>query len=384
MTKLMLQAKAATITVEVQTGRLSLTSYGDRAIDALCDVAARANPKRGFLIVSRILGRHLPARPSAMRQAMDELGALIPGDAPGPVVILGMAETATALGQGVFAAYRRLNPDTRAIYLQTSRQKVSDAHLIASFEEGHSHATTHLIQLLDADILATVRSARTLVIVDDECSTGRTFIACAEAMRAAMPLIECIETCCITDWSNGSYISHMPIKTTGHALLHGAMEWEPAQISAPATLPTGSNRPGLAPKNGMHSRTGLFAPEQALRPTYLPVPGERVLVLGEGEHSYEALLAAEEMERAGAIAAVQCITRSPALPGHAMRSVSAFSDSYGSGAPCYLYNLLGHNPDHVVIVSEVEAEQVAQATAALEALGAHIPVTRLFCRYGSS
>src|SRR3546814_3785959 len=44
-------------------------------------------------------------------------------------------------------------------------------------------------------------------------------------------------------------------------------------------------------------------------------PNERILVLGEGEHSYEALLVAEEIEQKGGVAAVQCITRSPALLG---------------------------------------------------------------------
>src|SRR3546814_5484099 len=74
-------------------------------LDAFCDFAARANPKRGFLIVSKVLGRHLPASPNAIRGAMDELGQKLPADLPGPIVFLGMAETATALGQGVFAAY---------------------------------------------------------------------------------------------------------------------------------------------------------------------------------------------------------------------------------------------------------------------------------------
>ncbi|MEO7692237.1 MAG: phosphoribosyltransferase domain-containing protein [Sphingomonas sp.] len=371
------------MTVEIQTGRLSLTSFGNPDIQAYCDVAARANPKRGFLIVSRILGRHLPTRPCVMRRAMDDLGAMIPRNLPEPVIILGMAETATALGQGTFAAYRRLNPSARAIYLQTSRQALSDARTIASFEEGHSHATTHLVQISDADVSEMAGSARTLIIVDDECSTGQTFIACAEAMRAALPRLERIETCCITDWSDGAFVSRMPLETAGHALLYGAMDWTPAQRHAPATLGDASNRRGLAPNNGMRSRTGIVDPEQAHRPTYSPAAGERVLVLGEGEHSYEALLVAEELERAGAIAAVQCITRSPALRGNAMRSVSAFTDSYGSGAPCYLYNLLGHDPDHVVIVAEVDADQVAQARAALAQLGADIPVTRLLCRYGS-
>lgn len=377
----MLQARAATMTVEIVTGRLTLTAADGCDIASWCDVAARANPKRGFLIVSTVLGRHLPARPAAMRGVMDDLGAMLPADLPEPVVVLGMAETATALGQGVFAAYRRLHPGKSVAYLQTSRQRVERAQVIASFEEGHSHATTHLVQVADAEVEALVRAARTLVIVDDECSTGGTFVAGAAAMLAAMPKLERIETCCITDWSNSSYTALMPRPTTGHALVHGEMSWEPGATYQVAPLPVGSNRPGLAPEDGMRSRTGLTEPEHASRSSLMVEPGERILVLGEGEHSHEALLLAEELERAGAIAAVQCITRSPALPGHAMRSVSNFSDSYGSGAACYLYNLLGHDPDRVVIVSEVEGDQVAEAKAALAALGSDVPVELVLCSY---
>src|SRR3546814_5488944 len=103
----------------------------------------------------------------------------------------------------------------------------------------------------------------------------------------------------------------------------------------------------------MKSRSGLYQPEQASRPEIVVAsdrqllvsegehshaalvaagmikPSERILVLGEGEHSYEALLVAEEIERKGGVAAVQCITRSPALLGFAMETKSTFSDSYG-------------------------------------------------------
>lgn len=374
----------ATIMVEIPTGRLTLSAVRESDINALCDVAARANPKRGFLIVSRVLGRHLPTRPRAMRDTMAALAAMIGDDAPTPVVVLGMAETATALGQGVFAAYRRHRPDLPCAYLQTSRQRVRGARTIASFEEGHSHATTHLVQVIDPKVATIVGSARTLVIVDDECSTGRTFVACAAAMRAAMPMLARIETCCITDWSGGGYVHDMAVTTRRHAMLDGTMRWAPVPAAAATALPVDSNRPGFAPDRGMRSRTGVMASEQACRPPLDARAGERVLVLGEGEHSYEALVCAEELESRGAIAAVQCITRSPALPGAAMRSVSRFTDSYGSGAPCFLYNLLAHEPDRIVIVSEIAGDQITQAHAALAELGADLPVEQVLCTYGGA
>jgi hypothetical protein len=372
-----------TLLVDLPTGTLDLVANGDVNILEYCDFAARANPKRGFLIVSKVLGRHLPARPAAMRGAMDALGAMLPGDLPGSVVFIGMAETATALGQGVFAAYRKANPGKDVIYLQSSRQIVRGAELIASFEEGHSHATTHLVQVADPALVTAVRAARTLVIVDDECSTGGTYLAVAQAMVGVMPQFERIAACCITDWSGGGYIPRMPLPTTAVSILSGAMTWTPAHITHPPVLAAGSNVPGHAPVTGMNSRSGLRAPEAATRAAVGVRPGERVLVLGEGEHSYEALCVAEEIERAGGIAAVQCITRSPALPGAAMQSVSTFRDSYGSGAPCFLYNILGHRPDRIVIVAEVAADQVHDAEAALGALGSDVPVDLLLCTYPS-
>ena len=372
---------APAMTVELSTGTLDLFVDGDVDIDAFCDVAARANPRRGFLIVSRVLGRHLPARPADMRRAMDGLAERIGSDLPGPIVFLGMAETATALGQGCFAAWQARHPGAEAVYLQSSRQRVAGAEVVARFEEGHSHATSHLVQIANPVIRARVAAARSLVIVDDECSTGATFVAAATALLDAMPQLERIETCCITDWSDGSYLDAMPHPAAARAIVGGRMRWSAAASVPPAELAAGSNAPGAAPDAGMNSRTGLLHPESAQRTVVTAVPGEHVLVLGEGEHSYEALLVAEEIERGGGIAAVQCITRSPALLGGAMASKSIFNDSYDSGAPCFLYNMLGHAPARVVIVTEVPADQQVEAQAALAALGSSIPIDVVACRY---
>lgn len=369
------------MTVELSTGTLDLFVDGDTDVDAFCDVAARANPRRGFLIVSRVLGRHLPARPADMRTTMDGLAARVGSDLPGPIVFLGMAETATALGQGCFAAWQARHSGAEAVYLQSSRQRVARAEIVARFEEGHSHATSHLVQIADPAIHTKVAEARSLVIVDDECSTGATFVAAATALLEAMPRLERIETCCITDWSDGGYLAAMPRSAAARAIVGGRMRWSAAAAAPPAELAAGSNAPGAAPDAGMNSRTGLLRPERAQRAAVTAVPGERVLVLGEGEHSYEALLVAEEIETQGGIAAVQCITRSPALLGGAMASKSTFRDSYGSGAPCFLYNMLGHAPDRVVIVSEVPADQQAEAQAALAALGSSVRVDVMACRY---
>ncbi len=366
------------------TGMLELYCKSGVDIATWCAIAARANPKRGFLIVSTVLGRHLPARPAAMRATMDVLAAMLPADLPEPVVVLGMAETATALGQGSFAAYLARHPGKNSIYLQSSRQRASGAQVIAQFEEGHSHATTHLVQVADPAVIAAVAAARSLVIIDDECSTGATFAAAAHALIPAMPLVERIATACITDWSDHAYLDALPRPATAHAIVSGSMRWVPGATEIHAELSVGSNNAGTAPMAGMTSRTGLVAPETVTHPALHVRTAERVLVLGEGEHSYAALLVAETIEAQGGIAAVQCITRSPALLGGAMASISSFTDTYGSGAPCFLYNMLAHQPDRVVIVSEVAGNQVVEARNALTQLGSAIPVDLLRCTYSTA
>jgi hypothetical protein len=39
----------------------------------LFKIAERQNPKRAFLFVSTVLGRHIPVRPQALREATDGL-----------------------------------------------------------------------------------------------------------------------------------------------------------------------------------------------------------------------------------------------------------------------------------------------------------------------
>jgi len=105
---------------------------------ALFSFAERRNPKRAFLFVSRVLGRHIPARPSLMADSFNALAAKIPADLPGPVLVIGMAETAVGLGAGVHRALSQTRDDS--VYLVSSRHPTG-SELFARFEEEHSHAS---------------------------------------------------------------------------------------------------------------------------------------------------------------------------------------------------------------------------------------------------
>ncbi|RFA23560.1 phosphoribosyltransferase domain-containing protein [Subtercola boreus] len=212
-------------------------------VEALVGVALRRNPKRAHLLVSNVLAKHVPTVPGLAIVAGELLGLLVaaeldggpvpvelcrrlgrilavaagqasvaePGSAPvgrvpappgerdaatraalhalrrdvagsvGPehpeVVTLGYAETATGLGHlvaGTIGSY----------YLHSTRHAPDRTVAFAGFEEEHSHATAHQLFPTDSDWL---KPGGTVVLVDDELSTGTTVVNTITALQAAVP-----------------------------------------------------------------------------------------------------------------------------------------------------------------------------------------------------
>ena len=93
---------ARELSADLLRGRLSVrVTSADSSPEALFGFAERRNPKRAFLFVSIVLGRHIPVAPSVMQASFESLATKIPSDLPGPVLFIGMAETAVGLGAGV-------------------------------------------------------------------------------------------------------------------------------------------------------------------------------------------------------------------------------------------------------------------------------------------
>ena len=105
-----------------------------------------------------------------------------------------MTETATALAQGVFAAWLAAHPATPA----TSRLRVKGAD-ICPFAESHSHAAQQWLHLPAERGL--LNAAQSLVLIDDELSTGNTFRALASALRPQLPALRTTHWLSLTDFS---------------------------------------------------------------------------------------------------------------------------------------------------------------------------------------
>jgi hypothetical protein len=160
-------------------------------------MAARINKKRAFLFVSRLLGKHIPIEPKKglltgfmlatryeeiitgiISPQREEIMAVyrdsnfpffdkpfISSEQANPIII-GFAETATALGHSFFRAFEQ------AVFFHTTRENVNELVPIITFEEEHSHATSHRCYV-EEDILD---NSREIILVDDELTTGKTAI----------------------------------------------------------------------------------------------------------------------------------------------------------------------------------------------------------------
>jgi hypothetical protein len=323
--------------IALDSGRLRLSvEESDWPLDRLCGFASRRNPRRGFLVVSRVLGRHVPARPSEMRESLRDLASKVP-DLPGPVLVVGLAETAVGLGHGLFEELHGLG--LRGGFLHSTRQAV-DAPLLGRFQEPHSHASAHLLYRPDGIDLAAIRS---LIVVDDEVSTGTTLVNLASALAPALPRCEAVVAAALTDWSGSAgWLERMPWPARCVSLLRGRLEWVPdaAPVDDDA-FEAAAGALGALPGGGPYGRLGIVEPAGFRLPNgdalELP-PGSAVRVVGTGEFTYPPFLLAERLERAGHDVVVQATTRSPVRLGGAIGHALAFADNYGSGIGNFLYN----------------------------------------------
>ena len=368
-------AVAETLSAQLMRGRLDVTVDASQ-IDpgSLFGFAERRNPKRAFLFVSKVLGRHIPVRPSIMNASFQGLAAQIPEDLPGPVLVIGMAETAVGLGAGVHRAFSATRPDT--VYMVSTRHPTGN-ELFACFEEEHSHASAHLIHLpVDPDVREMMLNARSLVLVDDEASTGKTFITLHRALvDAGLTQVERVVTCVLTDWSGDAVRKTIGDSAHQVSILQGSYTFhEDAEAPLPEMPAVGTIEPGEWPLTAESDwgRHGIRVVEDTLALDLNIKAGERVLVVGTSEFVWRPFLLAERLERAGADVHFSSTSRSPIALGHSIGHVLSFADNYGLGIPNFLYNVSPGQFDRVLICSETPVQAVSASL--IESLNAEVIV----------
>lgn len=319
----------------------------------LCDVALRHNSRRRFLFVSKVLGRHWPVRPSALREVArrlaDKLALRLNN---GPVIFIGMAETATTLGQAVFREWLALGGS--GLYIESTRRRTGGP-LAFEFCEAHSHATAHAVHLPSAleDPHGWFQAAGQVVIVDDEATTALTAAALAERLRSWRGGDESLSVtlAVLLFWHTPSL--EKPHGLAGiESLAEGSFEFHTlAELPTPPAVQHTLDMRVTARRGVRH---GTINEEPLPRHWQVATrQGERILVIGQGEYGFQPLLLAERLEQQGASAWVQATTRSPILLGGAIQHVRSFPALSGEGYDEHLYNVPpDHGYDRVVLCLE--------------------------------
>lgn len=400
---------------EVQLDIETKANPFDFRMDDLFLMGARVNPKRSFLFVSKLLGKHLEVQSDIPKLSGHLLSNLFVQQEEGgyfsdihtlveavktesvtenvkeelnrthtlheKVLFLGFAETATGIGHAVFSAFQN------AHYVHTTREEFTDKESVFNFQEEHSHATDHLCYLLDKSVIEDVSH---IVLVDDEVTTGNTCLNLIRSLNEVYPNKR-YTIMSLLDWRTSEqeeaytrFQEELGIRIDSISLLRGSVElvkntvFEQELVSAPIEIKSkkpnhrviyryfknrvtvskqGERQIALLKGSGRFGMSSddneqMEAEAQEVG-TYLKDlrRGEKTLCVGHGEFMYTPSRIASHM---GESVAYKSSTRSPIYVSDVEGYPVHDRIDYqiNNGVTNYLYNLQGSGFDEVIMFFE--------------------------------
>lgn len=328
------------------------------------------NAKRAYLLVNPLQAKHMPVSPTEALTMMRTLGEGLQQEFPGTRLVLGFAETATALGAAVAS---RLGPD--CAFLTTTREAGEGPGWVRFLEE-HSHAAEQ--KLWGGDLDALLQETDTVLFVDDEISTGKTLRNMVAQLTRRWPALgekTLVAASLLNRVTPEQEKALADAGITCRCLVRLPQEDHTAQVAdwtvteAPPAVPQNlSFRQETLPGEGLLDprktlRIGAYdsscqaVAEAMLSRALGPVETlGKTLVLGTEECMYPALRLGEKLERLGAEVCCHATTRSPIglcdAPGYPIRSGWKLPSFYEEERTTYVYNLREY--DTVIVVSDTK------------------------------
>lgn len=357
--------------------------------DDLLRIAKRINnTRRTYLLVDPLQAKHIPASPSAALEMMETLGDMLAQKYPGTRLVVGFAETATAIGAAAASRF-----GGACLYLPTTREDIPGTDWVL-FQEEHSHATQQ--KLWGGGLEERIRDTETVIFVDDEISTGKTLINMISQLRSRFPGLGEKRLVAASLLNRVSPEDEERLKAAG---LHceylvkltgadpaGAVSALRVEEAPPAEGREHSFRQKALdcgslpePRRGVLIRDYL-ADCKGMVQAFLSATGPELegigsaVVLGTEECMYPALVLGKALEGRGISVRCHATTRSPIgvcdAPGYPITSGRKLGSFYEAGRDTYIYNLSPCGA--LIVVSDAPAcrlEALNQLSAAWAAIG---------------
>ncbi len=355
--------------------------------DLIRVVKRENNSRRSFLFLNRMQAKYIPSDPAQTLRLFRELGRKTAAlGCPKPVVVIGFAETATAIGM---AAALELGRDS--FYLHTTREKLEHGGPPVFFREEHSHAPGHSLYCREWQRL---KDAGTIVFADDEFTTGKTICNFAGALRergllredtalAAVSLINCMSQEDLDRFSASGIRWTAVIRETGS---WENMSWPGNAVEdrtgGSVTRPFRQIRifgnPGIRTGTvcGRYDSACLELAAVLDRQEIISHDARRVLLLGTEEFMYPVIRAGAWMkERYPSMEVkVHAASRSPIMAldgaGYPVENRSRLPSLYDENRQVFLYNLDRY--DQVILITDVRTlkpESIQAYVSVLEQFG---------------
>ena len=347
------------------------------SVDEIVGVCKRINnSKRDFLFVNKFQGKHVPQSPSRVLKLFDEFVENIKIKDE-KVLVIGFAETATAIGNYVSAKF------PNCIYeMQTTREIIENQEPIVEFKEEHCHAPT---QLLYGDKKMLFK-AQTVLFVEDEITTGKTIINFINELNKINPNLK-YAVASILNWQDEeSSALYKKLNIDTYYLIKGEIKDLTAKVDivSESEFSIENNttdkirctqvkseycslektRLGRNPKKDIElygeSLYNEILKSSELLNEISKTENKNILIIGTEEFMYEPLLLANYLEKnTNNNVRYHATTRSPIeaskQSNYLLNSRYKFRSCYEKERTTYLYNL--NNYDYVLIVTDSKVEE---------------------------
>lgn len=345
------------------------------------------NPKREFLLLNRLQGKHVPSKPSETMEMFQDLSETIINNLEDfeEYVSIGFAETATAIGMYIGQALKIPT-------MQTTRETIENVEYLF-FSEEHSHAKEQKIIKNDLDLLLE-NNIKGILFIEDELTTGNTILNGIKIIKATYPeynikfavasIINCMENEHLEKFKESNVNCFYCSKYEAKNYISSIKDLVPKEdekiiyINKEEThnyyvekFKEGINIRRSNLYEDIHEVTEEFL-EQNLDEIH--IFQEDVLVLGTEEFMYMGLMFGYVLEKMGNKVHFHATTRSPMLPSdnknYVIEKRYKLRSVYENERTTFIYNLRKYDKIFIVTDSEIENNNgIEDLIKALESCG---------------